>query len=90
MLIDCIIWILAIYGFLNICINVFFQIIYKDIDLVIKINKKDNLEFIIRTMLYKLWYFKNIIYINNSNDRESCDIIKKIEDDFGIKIINMR
>lgn len=90
MIIQIILWTLSIYGLLNILINIFFQIIYKDVEVVIKINKLSNLEFIIRTMLYKLWYFKNIIYINNSNNDESYDIIEKIKDDYGIEIINMR
>lgn len=83
-------WIFSIYGVLNILINIFFQIIYKDVELFIVINNSNNLEFVIKTMIHKLWCFRNIIYINNSNNNESCDIIEKIEDDYGINIINMR
>ncbi len=83
-------WIFSIYGILNILINIFFQIIYKDVELYILINNSNNLEFVIKTMIHKLWCFRNIIYINNSKNDESCDIIQKIEEDYGINIINMR
>ena len=90
MILDIFLWTFSIYGIINICINIFFQILYKDVELYILINNSNNLEFVIRTMMHKLWCFNNIIYINNSNDIQTCDIIDKIEEDYGIDIINMR
>lgn len=90
MFFQCVFWIFAIYGMINICINLLFQIKYKDVLIIIKIDNSKNFETVVRTFIYKFWYFNNIIYINDSKENDTYDIIKKLKDDYGIKVINLR
>ena len=90
MFFECIFWIFAIYGIINICINLFFQIKYKDVLLIVKIENSECFESVVRTFMYKFWYFNNIIYINDSNEKDTYDIIKRLKKDYGIKVINLR
>lgn len=87
MIIQCILWTLAIYGFLNICINAVFRYIYKDVEVSVKIKNGNSFEYIIRTLEYKLWYLKNVTYINDVRNITIDDVSQKLEEDYGVRII---
>lgn len=87
MIIQCILWTLAIYGFLNILINTFLRCMYKDIEVIISIKHGNCFEYIIRTLEYKLWYLKNVTYINKVKDMKVDYISDKLQEDYGVRII---
>lgn len=87
MIIQCVLWTLAIYGFLNICINAFFRYMYKDLEVVIRIKNANGFEYIIRSLEYKLWYLKNVTYINMVKNVTIDTVSEKLKQDYGIKII---
>ncbi len=87
MIIQCILWTLAIYGFLNICINATLRYIYKDVEVTVKIKKASCFEYIIRSLDYKLWYLKNVTYINEVKSITIDNVSEKLEQDYGVRII---
>ena len=87
MIIQCILWTLAIYGFLNILINTFLRCMYKDIEVIITIQNGNCFEYIIRTLEYKLWYFKNVTYINKVEDMKVDYISDRLQEDYGVRIV---
>ena len=87
MIIQCILWTLAIYGFLNILINTALRCMYKDIEITVTISKGNCFEYIIRTLEYKLWYFKNVTYINKVEDMKVDYISDRLQEDYGVRIV---
>lgn len=87
MIIQCILWTLAIYGFLNILINTFLRCMYKDIEVSIIIKKGNCFEYIIRTLEYKLWYLKKVTYINRVEDMQVDYISERLKEDYGVRIV---
>lgn len=87
MIIQCVLWTLAIYGFLHICINAILRYIYKEVEVTIKIKKANCFEYIIRSLEYKLWYLKNVTYINDIKNIKMDDVADKLQQDYGVRII---
>ena len=59
----------------------------EDIEVIITIQNGNCFEYIIRTLEYKLWYLKNVTYINKVKDMKVDYISDKLQEDYGVRIV---
>lgn len=87
MLLQCFLWTLAIYAVIHILVNALLRHIYKDVEVIIKVKNGNCFEYIVRSLEHKLWYLKNVTYINEVKNVKIDDVCEKLQEDYGVRII---
>lgn len=87
-----VIFIFALMGWYILLKEIAYQILYKSIDIdedikcqIIVKNKQENIEVILRKILYvqdKIIGFKTIEVIDNNSNDETYDILEKMQDEY--------